>query len=192
MLTIDMQFLTDIHATCPDCKGSRYRDEILEVKYRDQTIAECLEQSIEEARQFFRGQTKLQRKLDRLIEIGLGYLILGQSLSTLSAGEAQRLKLAFYLSDSKERSTLFLMDEPTTGLHFADIDRLISVMRQLIEAGHSLVVIEHNEQLIRAADYLIDLGPGAAERGGQVIATGSPREISNHSASLTGRYLRPK
>ena len=189
VLTIDMQFLSDIQTTCLDCKGSRYRDEILEVKYRDRSIAECLNLSIEEARQFFRGQTKLQKKFDKLIEIGLGYLILGQSLTTLSAGESQRLKLASYLSGSKESGTLFLMDEPTTGLHFSDIDRLISIMRRLISAGHSLVVIEHNDQLIRAADYLIDLGPGAADQGGQVIATGTPFQIARNPLSITGRFL---
>ncbi len=189
-LTIDMQFLTDIQTTCPDCKGSRYRNEILEIKYRDRSIADCLSLSVDEAKQFFRGQSKIQKKLDKLFDIGLGYLVLGQSLSTISAGEAQRIKLATYLTDSQDSGTLFLMDEPTTGLHFSDIERLIDVMRRLIDAGHSLIVIEHNEQLIRAADHVIDLGPGAAENGGQVIATGSPYEIADHPSSTTGKYLR--
>ena len=189
-LTVDMQFLTDIQTNCPDCKGSRYRSEILEIKYRNRSIADCLSQSVEEAKQFFRGQAKIQLKLDKLFDIGLGYLVLGQSLSTISAGEAQRIKLATYLTDSQESGTLFLMDEPTTGLHFSDIERLIDVMRRLIAAGHSLIVIEHNEQLVRAADHVIDLGPGAAEKGGQVVATGSPTEIANDPSSVTGKYLK--
>ena len=146
--------------------------------------------TVDEAKQFFRGQPKLQRKLDKLIDIGLGYLVLGQSLTTLSAGEAQRIKLASYLSESSESGTLFLMDEPTTGLHFYDVDRLIDVMRRLIAAGHSLIVIEHNNQLIRAADFIVDLGPGAANDGGQVIATGTPYQIAMHPTSITGRYLQ--
>ena len=191
-LTIDMQFLTDIRTTCPECRGSRYRDEILDVKYRDRSIADCLNQTVEEAKNFFRGQSKLQWKLSKLIDIGLGYLVLGQSLSTLSTGEAQRIKLATYLSDAKESGALFLMDEPTTGLHFSDIERLLDVMRRLISAGHSLIVIEHNEQLIRAADYVIDIGPWAAEQGGYVVAIGSPFEIANHPTSVTGKHLKSK
>ncbi len=190
VLTIDMHFLSDIQTTCPACKGSRYREEILQVKYRVRSIAECLAMSVDEAKQFFRGQPKLQKRLDKLIDIGLGYLVLGQSLTTLSAGEAQRIKLASYLSDSSESGTLFLMDEPTTGLHFYDVDRLIDVMRRLIAAGHSLIVIEHNDQLIRAADFVVDLGPGAANEGGQVIATGTPYQIAMNPKSITGRYLQ--
>jgi excinuclease ABC subunit A len=189
-LTIDMQFLTDIQTACPDCKGSRYRSEILDVKYRDRSIADCLSLSVDEAKSFFRGQAKIQKKLDKLFEIGLGYLVLGQSLSTISAGEAQRIKLANYLTDSEEAGTLFLMDEPTTGLHFSDVERLVDVLRRLIAAGHSVIVIEHNEQMMRAADYLIDLGPGPAEQGGQVVATGSLQEITSHPLSITGKYLR--
>jgi len=190
ILTIDMQFLADIQTTCPDCKGSRYREEILDVKYRDRSIADCLRLSIEEARQFFRGQKKLQKKLDQLIEIGLGYVVLGQSLKTLSAGESQRIKLASYLSEYSGGNTLFLLDEPTTGLHFADVDRLIALLRNLVTAGHSVLVIEHNDQFIRAASHIIDLGPGAADEGGHIVATGTPMQIAKNAASITGKYLK--
>ncbi len=187
-LVIDMHFMTDIETECPECKGSGYRNEILSVKYRDRSIDECMAMSIADAKQFFRGQIKLQKKLGRMIDLGLGYLAMGQRLSTLSSGELQRLKLVNCLMDSKQ-SMLFVMDEPTTGLHFADIERFIKLIRQLIFEGHSVLVVEHNTQLIEAADYVFDLGPGAGEAGGQIIATGTPVEISKNPMSITGPYL---
>jgi excinuclease ABC subunit A len=187
-LVIDMHFMTDIETECPECKGSGYRNEILSVKYRDRSIAECMAMSIADGKQFFRGQPKLQKKLGRMIDLGLGYLALGQRLSTPSSGELQRLKLANCLMASKQ-SMLFVMDEPTTGLHFADIERLLSLIRQLISEGHSVLVVEHNTQLIEAADLVIDLGPGAGDTGGCVIASGTPIEVSQNPVSTTGRYL---
>jgi len=187
-LAIDMQFLADIKTVCPECHGSRYTPEVLSIKYRDRSIADCLAMSISEAKEFFRGQAKLQSRLEPLIDLGLGYLKLGQSAPTLSAGEMQRLKLASYLTDSSNRSTLFILDEPTTGLHFYDVDRLLHSLRKLIASGHSVVMIEHNEQVIRAADYCIDLGPGPSEAGGQVVASGAIAEIIASKKSIFANF----
>ncbi len=183
-LAIDMQFLADIQTVCPECHGSRYTPEVLAVKYRDRSIADCLSMSIMEAKEFFRGQSKLQARLEPLIDLGLGYLQLGQSAPTLSAGEMQRLKLATYLTDSSNRSTLFILDEPTTGLHFYDVDRLLHSLRKLIASGHSVLMIEHNEQVIRSADYCIDMGPGPSEAGGRVVALGRVSEMIASKKSI--------
>lgn len=188
-MTIDMQFMADVAMTCPACRGSRYREEILQVRYRDRSIADCLKMTVRSAHAFFRGEEKVQERLERLIAVGLDYVSLGQSATTLSSGEAQRLKLAAFLSGAVQKPTLFILDEPTTGLHFADIERLKSCFDSLLQAGHSLIVVEHNPQLIRAADYLIDLGPGAADRGGEVVAYGPPAEVSKVAASRTGLVL---
>ena len=187
---IDMQFLADVYMKCSQCRGSRYRREILEVKYRGKSIANVLDMSVRQAHTFFRGQDKVQKKLKRLIDVGLDYLKLGQPANHLSAGEAQRLKLAGYLSTAKRSRTLFLMDEPTTGLHFSDVINLLDCMNALLDNGHSLIVIEHNLQMIKAADYIVDMGPGAAESGGTVVAQGTPEEICK-TDSLTGKYLKP-
>ena len=187
---IDMQFLPDVFMKCSQCAGTRYRQEILEVTYRGRNIAEVLDMTVREAFGFFRGQTKVQVKLKRLIDVGLDYLRLGQPANTLSAGESQRLKLAAHLAAGGRNRTLFLLDEPTTGLHFADIIRLLDCFESLLAVGHSLIVIEHNLQLIRAADYLLDLGPGAAEQGGQLVAQGTPEEVVQNPHSVTGHYLR--
>jgi excinuclease ABC subunit A len=192
VLTIDMQFLADITTQCPACKGKRYRPEILSVRYRDRSIADVLSMTVREAIGFFRGEAKLQAKLQRLIDVGLEYVGLGQSATTLSSGEAQRLKLAGFLTSATRRRTLFILDEPSTGLHFADIVKLVDCFDALIAAGHSLVVVEHNLQLIRAADYIIDLGPGAASEGGTVVATGPPSEIAKSTKSKTGAVLSRK
>ena len=187
---VDMQFMADMYVRCPQCHGRRYRPEILEILYRGRNIAEVLDMTTREAFSFFRGQGKVQQKLKRLIDVGLDYVRLGQPANTLSGGESQRLKLAAYLSQVKKERTLFLLDEPTTGLHFADIVQLLDCFEALIETGHSLVVVEHNLQLIRAADHVIDLGPGAAERGGTVVAQGTPEEIAEVEASRTGAFLQ--
>lgn len=187
---IDMQFLPDIFMKCSRCGGTRYRKEILEVTYRGLNIAEVLDMTVREAFGFFRGQTKVQTKLKQLIDVGLDYLRLGQPANTLSSGEAQRLKLAGYMSAARRKRTLFLLDEPTTGLHFSDIVQLLDGFEALLSVGHSLIVIEHNLQVMTAADYIIDLGPGAGEQGGQVIAQGPPETIAQHEGSVTGRYLR--
>ena len=186
---IDMQFMADVFVKCSECGGRRYRREILEVTYRGRNIAEVLDMTAREAFAFFRGQTKVQNRLKRLLDVGLEYLRLGQPANTLSSGEAQRLKLASYLGSTSRSRTLILLDEPTTGLHFADVVNLLDCFDALISIGHSLVIVEHNVQLMKAADYIIDMGPGAADEGGRVIATGSPEEVAQVAASPTGRCL---
>ena len=189
-LEIDMQFLADVSMECPACQGTRYRDEILDVTYRDRSIAEVLDMSVREALAFFRGEEKIHDRLGRMVSVGLDYIKLGQPATTLSSGEGQRLKLATFLASAKRRRTLFIMDEPTTGLHFADILRLVDCFDALIDAGHSLLVVEHHAMLMQAADYLIDLGPGAAEEGGTIVAAGTPEEVAQVKASRTGEVLR--
>lgn len=172
--TVDMQFLADVSMRCPECRGRRYREEVLQVRYRDRTIADVLEMTVREAYGFFRTMPKAQARLKRLIDVGLDYVMLGQPATTLSSGEAQRLKLAAFLAGSTRKRTLFLMDEPTTGLHFADILQLIDCFDALIADGHSMIVIEHHPMLVAAADWIIDIGPGAADEGGQVVSSGPP------------------
>lgn len=189
VLEVDMQFLADVSMQCPVCCGTRFREDILKVKYRDRSIAEVLEMTVREAHTFFRGYEKVQDRLKRMLDVGLEYIKLGQPATTLSSGEGQRLKLAAFLAAASRRRTLFLLDEPTTGLHFADIVRLVDCFDALIADGHSLLVVEHNSLLMQAADHLIDLGPGAAEDGGRVVAVGPPSEVAQISESSTGRIL---
>lgn len=186
---IDMQFLADVYMKCEQCHGTRYRPEILEISYRNRNIAEVLDMTVREAIAFFRGQTKVQAKLKQLTDVGLEYLRLGQPANTLSTGEAQRLKLASYMSNAKRNRTLFILDEPTTGLHFSDIVRLLDCFETLLSVGHSLIVVEHNLQLMKAADYIIDLGPDAARHGGQLVAHGTPEEVAQCGHSATGTHL---
>lgn len=189
-VAIDMQFLADVYMKCDQCGGTRYRREILDVHYRNRNIAEVLDMTVRQAFSFFRGQTKVQAKLRRLIDVGLDYLRLGQPANTLSAGEAQRLKLAAYISSAKRNRTLFIMDEPTTGLHYADVVQLLDCFDMLINVGHSLIVVEHNLQMMKAADYIIDLGPGPAEQGGNVVVQGTPEKVAHCDESVTGSFLR--
>ncbi|MCA9163855.1 MAG: AAA family ATPase, partial [Planctomycetales bacterium] len=189
-IEIDMQFLADVYMKCGQCGGRRYRKEILDVKYRGLSIADVLEMTVREAFSFFRGQPKVQARLKRLLDVGLDYLRLGQPANTLSAGEAQRLKLAAYLSDAKRNRTLFILDEPTTGLHFDDIRRLLEVLGKLVDRGNTVIVIEHHLDVIKSADWLIDLGPEGGEAGGQLVAEGTPEEIAAVAESHTGRFLR--
>lgn len=188
-LAIDMQFLADVYMKCGDCQGARYRREILGVQHRGLNIAEVLELTVREAFTFFRGRPKVQKRLKRLIDVGLDYLRLGQPANTLSGGEAQRLKLAGYLSAARRARSLFILDEPTTGLHFSDVVQLLDCFDALLAVGHSLVVVEHNLQMMKCADYIIDLGPGAADEGGQVVAQGTPERVARVAESVTGRYL---
>ena len=188
-IEIDMQFLADVYMRCPQCDGDRYRPEILEIEYRGRNIADVLALTVREAFLFFRGQPKVQAKLKRLIDVGLDYLRLGQPANTLSGGESQRLKLASYTSSTRRGRTLFILDEPTTGLHFADVVQLQDCFDALLDVGHSLIVVDHNLQLMKAADYIIDLGPGAADKGGQVGGCGTPEEVARCTDSITGRYL---
>lgn len=188
-LAIDMQFLPDVTMVCPDCQGTRYRRDILEVKYRGLSIAEVLAMTAREAFPFFRGESQLQRRLKLLKEVGLDYVTLGQPADTLSGGESQRLKLAACLSQSSRTRTLFILDEPTTGLHPADVRVLLDCFNVLLSAGHSLLVVEHNLDVMCAADYLIDLGPEAGAAGGQIVAEGTPEQVAATNGSLTGAYL---
>jgi excinuclease ABC subunit A len=188
-LTVDMQFMSDIYVTCSQCRGTRYREEILAVKYRGQSIAETLNLTVRQAFTFFRGQPKVQGKLKSLMDVGLGYIRLGQPANTLSSGEAQRLKLGHYLNASRSKRALFILDEPTTGLHMRDVVRLYDCFETLLSVGHSLIVVEHNLQLISYADWVIDLGPGAADEGGMVVATGTPEMVARNEDSVTGQYL---
>lgn len=189
VLEIDMQFLADVSMQCPECRGTRFRDDILKVRYRDRTIADVLAMSAKEAYEFFRGSAKVQARIKRMIDVGLGYLSLGQSATTLSSGEGQRLKLAAFLASARRKRTLFVMDEPTTGLHFDDLIRLVDCFDALIADGHSLLVVEHNPLLMLSADHLIDLGPGAGQHGGQIVAQGPPQQIATHPHSQTGKVL---
>ena len=188
-IEIDMQFLADVYMKCAQCHGRRYRREILDVTYRGRNIADVLDMTVREAFAFFRGQPKVQARLKKLIDVGLDYVRLGQPANTLSGGESQRLKLASYMSAAKRGRSLFILDEPTTGLHFSDIVQLLDCFEALLAVGHSLIIVEHNMHVIKAADYLIDLGPGAADEGGRVVAQGTPEMVSRCAASVTGRFL---
>ena len=188
---IEMQFLADIEAVCEECEGKRYKPSTLEVRYKGLSIAEVLELTVSEAREFFSADRAIQKKLQVLEEVGLEYIRLGQSSSTLSGGEAQRLKLAHFISRADITKTLFIFDEPTTGLHFDDISKLVCCFDKLLEQDNSLVIIEHNPDIIKQADWVIDLGPGAGVRGGEVVAVGTPEEICANDASLTGKHLKP-
>ncbi|TCD46965.1 excinuclease ABC subunit UvrA [Chlorobium sp. N1] len=188
---IEMQFLADIEAVCEDCGGLRYRSDTLEVKYRGRSIAEVLDMTVDEGVEFFAREKSIARKLSVLREVGLGYIRLGQSSSTLSGGEAQRLKLASFIARADVEHTLFVFDEPTTGLHFEDIRRLLGCFEKLLEQKNTLVIIEHNPDIISQADWVIDLGPGAGDRGGSLVAEGTPEELAAMDESLTGRHLRP-
>jgi excinuclease ABC subunit A len=189
-VTVEMQFLADVELVCEECKGTRFKPQILDVRFRGKNIHDVLNMTVREAMTFFRDTNKIANRLRVLDDVGLGYLRLGQSATTLSGGEAQRVKLAAHLSKRTGSKTLFIFDEPTTGLHFDDINKLLSAFRTLVEAGGSLLVIEHNLDVIKTADYLIDLGPEGGEAGGHVVATGTPEEVMAVPASHTGRFLR--
>ncbi|HEX8130366.1 MAG TPA: excinuclease ABC subunit UvrA [Pyrinomonadaceae bacterium] len=189
-VTVEMQFLADVELQCEECKGTRFKSNVLEVRYRGKNINDVLNMTVREALTFFRDVNKIANKLRVLDEVGLGYLRLGQSATTLSGGEAQRIKLAAFLSKRTGARTLYIFDEPTTGLHFDDINKLLAAFRTLVEAGGSLLVIEHNLDVIKTADYIIDLGPEGGDAGGQVVATGTPAEIIRVKESHTGRFLK--
>ena len=190
IVQIEMHFLPDIFVPCDVCKGKRYNRETLEVRYKGKNIADVLDMTVESAMSFFEAQPKIYRKLKTLYDVGLGYIKLGQSATTLSGGEAQRVKLALELSKVQTGKTLYILDEPTTGLHTADVHRLIDVLQQLADAGNTIVVIEHNLDLIKVCDYIIDIGPEGGDGGGTVVATGTPREVSKNPASYTGQFLK--
>jgi excinuclease ABC subunit A len=190
IIKIEMHFLPDVYVPCEVCKGKRYNKEALEVTYRGKTIADVLDMSVEEATEFFDRIPRIKRKLQTLCEVGLGYIRLGQPATQLSGGEAQRVKLTEELSRRDTGKTFYILDEPTTGLHFADIERLLNVLNRLVDAGNTVVVIEHNLDVLKTADHIIDLGPEGGDKGGQVVAVGTPEEIVRNPRSYTGQYLK--
>ena len=191
VIRVEMNFLPDVYVTCDVCKGQRYNRETLEVRYKGRSIHEVLELTVEDALAFFAPVPTVARKLQTLMDVGLGYIRLGQSATTLSGGEAQRVKLSRELSKRDTGRTLYILDEPTTGLHFYDIEMLLAVLQRLCGHGNTVVVIEHNLDVIKTADWLLDLGPEGGDGGGQLIAAGPPEAVAEVAASHTGRYLRP-
>ena len=187
---IEMNFLSDVYIKCKVCKGHRYNRETLEVKYKGKTISDVLEMSISEALDFFENIPKIKSRLQTLNDVGLGYMKLGQSSTTLSGGEAQRIKLASELNKRSTGKTLYLLDEPTVGLHWYDLDKLIKIINKLADAGNTILIIEHNLDLIKTADHIIDLGPQGGDEGGTIVAQGTPEEIAKNKNSLTGIYLK--
>ena len=190
LIKIEMHFLADAYAVCEVCQGKRYNRETLEITYKGKNIADVLEMTVDEAARFFRNVPTVADKLSALQDVGLGYLRLGQAATTLSGGEAQRVKLATELAKKATGRTLYILDEPTTGLHFADIEKLLQVLMKLRDAGNTLVVIEHNLEMIKCADWVIDLGPEGGEGGGRVVAAGTPEELARVAGSHTGEHLR--
>jgi excinuclease ABC subunit A len=189
VIKVEMNFLPDVYVICEDCQGRRYNRETLEITYNGRNIAEILQMSVDEGSQFFQNHTVIKRKLDTLLNVGLGYIHLGQSATTLSGGEAQRIKLATELSKVGTGNTLYILDEPTTGLHPLDVKLLLDVLHKLVDKGNSVLVIEHNLDVIKTADWLIDLGPEGGYRGGEIVAVGTPEEVAKVKASYTGQYL---
>jgi excinuclease ABC subunit A len=191
LIKIEMHFLPDIYVPCEVCKGKRYNRETLEVRYKGKNIYEVLDMTVEEALGFFENMPKISQKLQTLSDVGLGYIKLGQPSTTLSGGEAQRVKLSTELSKRSTGSTFYVLDEPTTGLHTADVHRLIEVLDRLTDAGNTVVVIEHNLEVIKTADYIIDLGPEGGDKGGEIVFAGTPEEIVHCEKSYTGQFLKP-
>jgi len=190
LIKIEMNFLPDVYYECEECKGKRYNRETLEVKYKGKSIADVLDMSVEEALAIFANIPSIQSKLEMLCRVGLGYVKLGQSATTLSGGEAQRIKLTRELAKRATGKTLYLLDEPTTGLHFDDVKKLIKVLDDLVEKGNTVVVIEHNLDVIKSADYLIDIGPEGGDAGGEIVATGTPEQVAKVKKSYTGQFLK--
>ena len=184
-----MHFLPDVYVPCEVCKGKRYNRETLDVKYKGKSIFEVLDMTVEEALEFFDAVPSIKRKIQTLYDVGLSYIRLGQPSTTLSGGEAQRVKLATELSKKSTGKTIYVLDEPTTGLHFADVHKLVDILNRLSEGGNTVIVIEHNLDVIKTADYIIDMGPEGGDAGGTVIAQGTPEEVAKVSGSYTGYYI---
>jgi len=191
ILRISMHFLPDVYVPCDQCGGKRYNEETLQVHYKGKTIADVLDMTVEEALEFFSNVSKIKHKLQTLNDVGLSYIKLGQSATTLSGGEAQRVKLASELQKKATGKTLFVLDEPTTGLHSDDVKKLIEVLQRLVEHGDTVLVIEHNLDVIKCADQIIDMGPEGGQGGGTIICTGTPEKIAECKESYTGQYLKP-
>ena len=190
IIKIEMHFLPDVYVPCEVCHGQRYNRETLEVKYKGKNIYEVLDMTVEEACRFFDSLPSIRRKIETLRDVGLGYIKLGQPSTTLSGGEAQRVKLATELSRQSTGKTIYVLDEPTTGLHFADVHKLTEILQRLTEGGNTVVVIEHNLEVIKTADYIIDMGPEGGEGGGTVVTAGTPEEVAAVPESYTGQYLK--
>jgi len=190
-IKIEMHFLPDVYVPCEVCKGARYNRETLQVTYKGKNVAEILDMSVEEALSFFENIPKIRRKFQTLYDVGLGYVRLGQPATTLSGGEAQRVKLASELQRVSTGKTFYILDEPTTGLHFDDVRQLLNVLQRLVDAGNTVLVIEHNLDVIKSADHVVDLGPEGGDRGGRIIAQGTPEDIVRVAESHTGRFLKP-
>ena len=190
IIKIEMQFLSDVYVPCEVCKGKRYNRETLEVKYKGKSIDDILNMTVEEALGFFENHPRIKNKIQTLYDVGLGYIRLGQPSTQLSGGEAQRIKLAYELSKRSTGKTLYILDEPTTGLHIDDVSRLVEILQRLVEAGNTVVVIEHNLDMIKCSDYIIDLGPEGGDKGGTIVATGTPESIIKVEESYTGKYLK--
>lgn len=190
MIKIEMHFLPDVYVTCEVCKGKRYNREALEIKFKDKTISDVLDMTVEQAADFFENQPSIKKKMDTLVDVGLGYIRLGQPATTFSGGEAQRIKLATELSRRATGKTLYILDEPTTGLHAADVKKLLHVLQALVSAGNSMIIIEHNLDVIKCADHIIDMGPEGGDAGGQVVAIGTPEQVAKNTKSYTGQYLK--
>ncbi|HEY0601457.1 MAG TPA: excinuclease ABC subunit UvrA, partial [Herpetosiphonaceae bacterium] len=190
MVQIEMQFLPDLFVTCEVCDGTRYNRETLDIRYRGKTIAEVLELTVEEAHAFFERIPAIHGRLQTLLDVGLSYLRLGQPANTLSGGEAQRIKLASELAKRSTGRTIYILDEPTTGLHFADVEQLLRVLQRLVDVGNTVLIIEHNLDVIKSADWIVDIGPEGGAAGGRVVVTGTPEIVADHAESYTGHYLR--
>jgi excinuclease ABC subunit A len=190
LIKIEMHFLPDVYVTCETCKGARYNRETLEIKFKNKSIADVLDMTVEDAQQFFQAVPSIREKMDALVQVGLGYIKVGQQATTLSGGEAQRVKLSKELSRRATGRTLYILDEPTTGLHFEDVRKLLEVLHELVEQGNTVVVIEHNLDVIKTADWIIDIGPEGGDGGGEIVATGTPEDVAKVERSHTGRYLK--
>ena len=190
LIKVEMHFLSDVYVPCEVCHGKRFNDATLEVKYKGHSIADILELSVAEAIELFANQPKIKKILQTLMDVGLSYVKLGQNATTLSGGEAQRIKLARELAKKASGKTLYILDEPTTGLHFDDVNKLLSVLQRLVDAGNTIVVIEHNLDVIKSADWIIDMGPEGGHNGGSVVAMGAPEDIMHIKESYTAKYLK--
>jgi excinuclease ABC subunit A len=187
---VEMQFLSDVTLVCESCQGRRFKSEVLDIRFRGRNIDEVLHLTVDDALEFFADRPDIVKKIKPLQEVGLGYVRLGQPTTTLSGGELQRIKLAYHLVHERDKHVLYLFDEPTIGLHMDDVSSLLRCFQRLVEEGHSVIVIEHNLEVIKSADYVIDLGPEGGDRGGEIMAEGTPEEVARSRASLTAKYLR--
>jgi excinuclease ABC subunit A len=186
-----MHFLPDVYVTCETCKGKRYNRETLEVQFKGKSIADVLDMTVEDAQDFFKAVPSIREKMDALVRVGLGYIKVGQQATTLSGGEAQRVKLSKELSKRSTGRTLYILDEPTTGLHFEDVKKLLEVLHELVDQGNTVVVIEHNLDVVKTADWIVDIGPEGGDGGGEIVAVGTPEDVAAVERSHTGRYLAP-